>query len=64
LPARPRGRGGAGGGGADREVTCFINNLGLGYQFAAAGAVIYRNARQRGLGRELPTDWLTQDVHP
>jgi alanine dehydrogenase len=58
------GRGGGGGGGADREVTCFINNLGLGYQFAAAGAVVYRNAKQRGLGRELPTEWLTQDVHP
>jgi ornithine cyclodeaminase/alanine dehydrogenase-like protein (mu-crystallin family) len=52
------------GTGADHEVTCFINNLGLGYQFAAAGAVVYRNAKQRGLGRELPTDWLTQDVHP
>jgi alanine dehydrogenase len=58
--------GGAGGedGGGDREVTCFINNLGLGYQFAAAGAVVYRNAKQRGRGRELPTEWLTQDVHP
>lgn len=46
------------------EVTCFLNNLGLGYQFAAAGAVVYRRARERGIGRELPTDWFTQDVHP
>jgi len=38
--------------------------LGLGYQFAAAGAVIYRKARESGLGHELPTDWFTQDVHP
>jgi ornithine cyclodeaminase/alanine dehydrogenase-like protein (mu-crystallin family) len=59
-----RGGGEAGAAGADREVTCFINNLGLGYQFAAAGAVVYRNAKRRGLGRELPTEWLTQDVHP
>jgi ornithine cyclodeaminase/alanine dehydrogenase-like protein (mu-crystallin family) len=50
--------------GADSEVTCFINNLGLGYQFAAAGAVVYRNAKAAGLGHELPTDWFTQDVHP
>ena len=46
------------------EVTCFINNLGMGYQFAAAGAVVYRKAKESGLGHELPTDWFTQDVHP
>ena len=47
-----------------REVTCFLNNLGLGYQFAAAGAVVYRKAKENGLGHELPNDWFTQDVHP
>jgi len=47
-----------------REVTCFINNLGLGLQFAAAGAVVYRKAKESGFGRELPTEWFTQDVHP
>ena len=46
------------------EITCFLNNIGLGYQFAAAGAAVYRNARARGMGRELPTEWFTQDVHP
>ena len=54
----------ASGRRSDREVTCFINNLGLGFQFAAAGAVVYRKARESGLGHELPTDWFTQDVHP
>jgi alanine dehydrogenase len=54
----------AAGRRADHEVTCFINNLGMGYQFAAAGAVVYRKARESGLGHELPTDWFTQDVHP
>lgn len=49
---------------SDNEVTCFLNNLGLGYQFAAAGAVVYRKARETGAGRELPTDWFTEDVHP
>jgi len=48
----------------DSEVTCFINNLGLGYQFAAAGAAVYSKAKEAGLGHELPTDWFTQDVHP
>jgi alanine dehydrogenase len=52
------------GRGSDREVTCFVNNLGLGFQFAAAGALVVANAKKRGVGRELPTDWFTQDVHP
>jgi ornithine cyclodeaminase/alanine dehydrogenase-like protein (mu-crystallin family) len=48
----------------DREVTCFINNLGLGYQFAAAGSVIYQRAKEQGRGHDLPTDWFTETVHP
>jgi ornithine cyclodeaminase/alanine dehydrogenase-like protein (mu-crystallin family) len=48
----------------DREVTCFVNNIGLGYQFAAAGSVVYRKAKESGLGHDLPTDWFTEDVHP
>ena len=46
------------------DVTCFINNLGLGFQFAAAGAALYQRAREAGAGRELPTDWFTETVHP
>jgi alanine dehydrogenase len=49
---------------SDGEVTCFMNNIGLGYQFAAAGAVVYRKAKASGIGHELPTDWFTEDVHP
>jgi alanine dehydrogenase len=49
---------------SDKQVTCFINNIGLGYQFAAIGAVAYRSAKDNGLGHELPTEWFTQDVHP
>jgi len=49
---------------SDHEVTCFLNNIGLGYQFAAAGAVVYRKAKDSGLGHELPTEWFTEDVHP
>ena len=48
----------------DSEVTVFLNNLGLGYQFAAAGSVVYRKAKEKGVGHELPTDWFTEDVHP
>ncbi len=48
----------------DAEVTCFMNNLGLGYQFAAAGSVIYKRAKEQNVGIGLPTDWFTETVHP
>jgi ornithine cyclodeaminase/alanine dehydrogenase-like protein (mu-crystallin family) len=62
LPELIAGR--AHGRRTDREVTCFINNLGLGYQFAAAGSLLYRKAKENGAGHELPTEWFTEDVHP
>lgn len=62
LPELIAGR--AAGRRTDREVTCFINNLGLGYQFAAVGALLYRKAKESGAGHDLPTDWFTEDVHP
>lgn len=37
---------------------------GLGIQFAAVGCLIYEKARQQGVGREIPTDWFLEDVHP
>lgn len=49
---------------APAEVTCFINNVGLGYQFAAAGAALYQAAKAKGAGRELDTDWFTEKEHP
>ena len=52
------------GRSSDTEITCFLNNLGLGYQFAAAGSVVYRKAKEAGIGHDLPTDWFTQTVHP
>lgn len=48
----------------DEQITAFVNNIGLGIQFAAVGALAYREAKERGLGHELPTDWFTENVHP
>lgn len=53
-----RGRHGA------EEITCFINDLGLGLQFAVIGGLAWKAARERALGHELPTEWFTEDVHP
>jgi len=44
------------------QITCFLNFRGLGLQFAAAGMAIYRSASAAGRGRELPTEWFTEDV--
>ena len=49
---------------SDAETTCFLNNIGLGYQFAAAGAVVYRKAVETSTGHALPTEWFTETVHP
>jgi ornithine cyclodeaminase/alanine dehydrogenase-like protein (mu-crystallin family) len=49
---------------SERQITCFLNNIGLGYQFAAVGAAVIKKAKTGGIGHELPTDWFTEDVHP
>ncbi len=46
------------------EVTLFVNNVGMGLQFAAAGALVLERARAAGAGHVLPDDWFTEDVHP
>ena len=48
----------------EREVTAFLNNVGTGLQFAAAGAYVLKKARAERVGTELPDDWFTEDVHP
>lgn len=49
---------------SEKEITCFANNVGMGLQFAAAGAALLRKAREASIGTELPDDWFTEDVHP
>lgn len=46
------------------EITCFLNNLGIGLQFAAVGAAVFAEAKARGAGHEIPTDWFLESVHP
>jgi ornithine cyclodeaminase/alanine dehydrogenase-like protein (mu-crystallin family) len=49
---------------SDREITGFMNNVGTGLQFAAAGAYVLKKARAERVGTELPDDWFSEDVHP
>jgi hypothetical protein len=37
-----------------------VGNWGL--QFSSVGAVVYRRAKEQGLGRKLPTEWFLQDI--
>ncbi|MBI3935167.1 MAG: ornithine cyclodeaminase family protein [Acidobacteria bacterium] len=46
------------------QITCFVNNIGLSLQFAACGAAVLERARQQEVGRELPGEWFTEDLHP
>jgi alanine dehydrogenase len=46
------------------EITCFVNNVGIGLQFAAAGALVLDKARAAAVGRELQDDWFSETVHP
>ena len=44
------------------QKTYFANNEGHGVQFSAAGAFVLKRAKERGLGRDLPTEWFLQDI--
>lgn len=37
---------------------------GLGIQFAAVGWKVYEAAKAKGLGREIPSEWFLESVHP
>ena len=52
------------GRSTSEESTCFLNNIGMGLQFAAVGAAVFSQAKAKGAGREIPTDWFLESVHP
>ena len=44
------------------QTTFFINAGTQGLQFAACAGRVYQMAKEKGMGRELPTEWFTQDI--
>jgi ornithine cyclodeaminase/alanine dehydrogenase-like protein (mu-crystallin family) len=52
----------AAGRRSEHDITLFLNYTGMGYQFAGTGALIYRRAMERGVGRVLDTDWFTSSA--
>lgn len=54
---------------SSRDITLFTGgglgaSSGLGIQFAAVADAVYRAAKAAGLGREIPTDQLTETAKP
>ncbi len=49
---------------SEDSISCFCNNVGLGLQFAAVGSEVLARAREARVGREIPTDWFLESVHP
>jgi ornithine cyclodeaminase/alanine dehydrogenase-like protein (mu-crystallin family) len=48
----------------DKQITYFFNNVGTGVQFAAMGYCAYKGAKEKGLGKEIPSAWFLQDIKP
>jgi alanine dehydrogenase len=48
----------------DKQITFFLNNVGTGVQFAAMGYCAYKAAKEKGLGKEIPSEWFMQDIKP
>lgn len=48
---------------SDKETTAFINNLGLGGQFAAVGSVILEKAERLGVGIAIDSEVVFQGMH-
>jgi alanine dehydrogenase len=46
------------------QLTMFMNNFGIGIQFAALGAAAWRECRARGLGQDIPSDWFLEALQP
>jgi alanine dehydrogenase len=46
----------------DQQTSWFLNLGVMGVQFAAVCAIVYNEAKKKGIGREIPTEWFTQSI--
>ncbi len=47
---------------SDTQTTWFLNLGVMGVQFAAVCTAVYHEAKRKGIGREIPTEWFTQAI--
>jgi hypothetical protein len=46
----------------DQQTSWFLNLGVMGVQFAAVCTAVYNEAKKKGIGREIPTEWFTQSI--
>jgi alanine dehydrogenase len=46
------------------QRTVFLNSTGIGAQFTALAHLIYAQARELGLGNEVPSGWFVESIQP
>jgi ornithine cyclodeaminase/alanine dehydrogenase-like protein (mu-crystallin family) len=44
------------------QVSFFANSGTQGLQFASTAGYVVQEAKKRGLGQQIPTDWFLQDI--
>ncbi len=47
---------------SDRQTSWFLNLGVMGVQFAAVCTAVYNEAKKKGIGRDIPTEWFTQNI--
>jgi ornithine cyclodeaminase/alanine dehydrogenase-like protein (mu-crystallin family) len=47
---------------SDTQTSWFLNLGVMGVQFAAVCAAVYNEAKKNKIGREIPTEWFTQNI--
>lgn len=45
------------------QITLFVNNMGMGIQFAATANAVYQEAKRRGVGTEISDEFFLQEEH-
>lgn len=46
-----------------QQITCFVNNIGLGIQFAAVGGKVYEIAKEKNVGYRMPKEWYLEPLY-
>ena len=46
----------------DKQTSWFLNLGVMGVQFAATCTAVFNEAKKRGIGRDIPTEWFTQSI--
>jgi ornithine cyclodeaminase/alanine dehydrogenase-like protein (mu-crystallin family) len=44
------------------QITYYVNSGNQGLQFSSVGGLLYELARDKGKGRDIPTEWFLQDL--